>query len=192
MTLVDLIPGLRRTSLSRGGEYHGPCPWCGGTDRFIVWAQNDRYWCRQCQKKGDAIQLLRDYHGFSFKKACRRLGREPSLRLVPRGHSLDSRKYAREAARHAFERWRDQQAELLHKQRRAFDHERAIAELFYRLISRWPHLFLAGKYSHIVNQLRKIYDCLAVLHGEIELLVDDNALLECFRRWQAESGVQHG
>ena len=23
-------------STSRGGQYNGPCPWCGGTDRFRV------------------------------------------------------------------------------------------------------------------------------------------------------------
>lgn len=29
----------------------GPCPDCGGTDRFVVF-QEGNYWCRQCGKKG--------------------------------------------------------------------------------------------------------------------------------------------
>ena len=28
-------------------EAHGPCPECGGTDRFIVWSHG-KAWCRQC------------------------------------------------------------------------------------------------------------------------------------------------
>jgi hypothetical protein len=32
-------------------EACGPCPFCGGTDRFIVWADGG-YWCRRCGKRG--------------------------------------------------------------------------------------------------------------------------------------------
>ncbi|NIQ88778.1 MAG: hypothetical protein GWN93_06720 [Deltaproteobacteria bacterium] len=36
-------------------EYQGPCPWCGGTDRFHVWEKGN-YWCRpgpgHCGRKG--------------------------------------------------------------------------------------------------------------------------------------------
>jgi len=34
-------------------EYHGACPACGGTDRFIVWTA--RAWCRQCALSWDVI-----------------------------------------------------------------------------------------------------------------------------------------
>jgi hypothetical protein len=33
------------------GEAHGPCPECGGDDRFIV-KESGWYWCRQCHYKG--------------------------------------------------------------------------------------------------------------------------------------------
>jgi hypothetical protein len=36
-------------------EYSGPCPFCGGdhrSDRFRVWVNDKRYWCRQCQRSG--------------------------------------------------------------------------------------------------------------------------------------------
>lgn len=56
-------------------EWHGPCFKCGGNHRFIVFA-DDRAWCRQCQWKGDAIQLLRDRDGLSFADAAAQLGRD--------------------------------------------------------------------------------------------------------------------
>lgn len=67
----------RRASSFKGGEYHSPCPGCGGDDRFHVWPeQNDgqgSYWCRQCGKGGDAIQFLIDFDGLSYPEACRAL-----------------------------------------------------------------------------------------------------------------------
>ncbi len=74
MNLLDLAEELglkpRKTSASRGGEYHCPCPGCGGDDRFMFWPEEDRYWCRQCHSKGDAIQFCRDFLGLSFRAAC--------------------------------------------------------------------------------------------------------------------------
>ena len=60
-------------------ELCGPCPWCGGRDRFTIFTEqgNDglgRFWCRQCEKKGDAIQFLRNLDGLGFKEAMRALG----------------------------------------------------------------------------------------------------------------------
>lgn len=65
---------------AKGPEWHGPCPGCGGRDRFHVWPeQNDgagSYWCRQCGKRGDLIQFFRDFSGMSFGDACKAAGRE--------------------------------------------------------------------------------------------------------------------
>jgi len=65
---------LKKVSSTHGGEWQGPCPDCGGVDRFHVWPeQNDGkggYWCRQCGKYGDNIQFLRDFEGMSFVDAC--------------------------------------------------------------------------------------------------------------------------
>src|SRR3974390_3094964 len=69
---------LKRVSSTSGGEYAGPCPFCGGNDRFRVWPEHKggRYWCRGCQKTGDEIQLLRDLCDLSYSEACERLGIE--------------------------------------------------------------------------------------------------------------------
>lgn len=60
-----------------GGEWAGPCPRCGGNDRFIVWpehrsgATGGKYLCRGCAPEGgDCIQFLRDFHGMSYPEAC--------------------------------------------------------------------------------------------------------------------------
>ncbi|MBW1974530.1 MAG: toprim domain-containing protein, partial [Deltaproteobacteria bacterium] len=77
MNILDLVTGVKRVASTKGGEYAGPCPFCGGEDRFRVWpkqGETGRYWCRQCGAHGDAIQFLRDYEGLSFREACETLG----------------------------------------------------------------------------------------------------------------------
>lgn len=65
---------LRKTSNSRGGEYHSGCPACGdGIDRFVIWPQLNRYWCRRCKISGDGIQFCRDFFRMSFREACKRV-----------------------------------------------------------------------------------------------------------------------
>lgn len=82
MSLTDLIPGLKRTATTGGGEWSGACPFCGGRDRFRVWpgsGTTGRFWCRGCGKSGDGIQFLRDREGLGYREACQRLGVEPYL-----------------------------------------------------------------------------------------------------------------
>lgn len=82
MNVLDLAQKrgieLRKASGTHGGEWHGPCPACGGTDRFHVWPEQNGgrggYWCRGCELTGDDIQFLRDFEGLSFRDACARLG----------------------------------------------------------------------------------------------------------------------
>ena len=74
VTLLELVnrdTPLKRVANTKGGEYAGPCPWCGGDDRFHVWPNDERphYWCRQCNRHGDAIQYLRDCDGRSYQEA---------------------------------------------------------------------------------------------------------------------------
>lgn len=52
----------RRVSDTKGGEYHGPCPLCGGKDRFTVrpndpGSQNGFFICRKCNIAGDLNKL---------------------------------------------------------------------------------------------------------------------------------------
>jgi len=49
-----------RLKHSTGTEYAGPCPWCGGDDRFHVWEEGN-YWCRpgpgHCGREGWVDEL---------------------------------------------------------------------------------------------------------------------------------------
>jgi DNA primase len=63
------------TFARRGKEHHGPCPFCRcESKQFVIFTSAGRYWCRQCDKKGDAIQFVRDYKGLSFRQAKEYLG----------------------------------------------------------------------------------------------------------------------
>jgi hypothetical protein len=71
----------KRVSNIHGGEYHGPCPSCGGNDRFHIWpSQGDHgtFWCRSCRLGGDAIEYLMKIEGLSFPAACKEVGKEIS------------------------------------------------------------------------------------------------------------------
>jgi putative DNA primase/helicase len=53
---------------------HGPCPLCGGKDRFRFDDRNGdgTYYCNQCGA-GTGIILLRKLHGWDYARACREI-----------------------------------------------------------------------------------------------------------------------
>lgn len=70
MNLLSFLAGEYK--YKGNGEYAGPCPRCGGVDRFLVWpgeGTTGRYLCRQCEAQGDGIQFLRDFHGMGYHEA---------------------------------------------------------------------------------------------------------------------------
>lgn len=74
--LLDLIeqhgggPYVRK-SRTDGGEYGGPCPFCGGRDRFMIWpaAERPHYWCRVCEAKGGVARFLVEKGGLGWHEA---------------------------------------------------------------------------------------------------------------------------
>ena len=100
--ILDLIgedTRLRRVAATGGGEWAGPCPFCGGRDRFRVWPERGRYWCRRCEISGDAINYLRNRDGLGYRDACRRLGRDPTRRRPQRPASPAPRELRTPSAR---------------------------------------------------------------------------------------------
>jgi len=80
MVLDHLGYPTKRVRRDRRGrdEYAGPCPFCGGRDRFVVWGlPQSRWMCRQCSDghAHDAITLYRNAKGFGFVETCRDLAR---------------------------------------------------------------------------------------------------------------------
>jgi phage/plasmid primase-like uncharacterized protein len=68
--IEDAVNMLQIGSLKRHGpELCGPCPRCGGTDRFAVNVRKQVFNCRRCQIGGDVISLVRHVNGCSFPEA---------------------------------------------------------------------------------------------------------------------------
>ena len=60
-----------------GGELIGPCPQCGGDDRFGVNLKKQIFNCRQCGAAGDVIDLVKLLDGSDFTDAATTLAGEP-------------------------------------------------------------------------------------------------------------------
>ena len=50
-----------------GHSFNGPCPKCGGRDRFIVWPSG-KFYCRQCEFKGDNLEMYCHQNGTTIKE----------------------------------------------------------------------------------------------------------------------------
>lgn len=79
---VDLLAFAQRFTelrpVSQAGEYAGPCPRCGGEDRFHI--KHDRFYCRQCYPRGgDVIDLAQLVYEADFREACRLLADDPAF-----------------------------------------------------------------------------------------------------------------
>src|SRR5215472_8964678 len=60
-----------------GSERIGPCPKCGGDDRFSINTSKQVFNCRGCGKGGDVIELVEHLDGCDFIAACTTLAGEP-------------------------------------------------------------------------------------------------------------------
>jgi Toprim domain/CHC2 zinc finger len=57
----------------RHNNLGGPCPMCGGHDRFSVHTKKQIFFCRVCEASGDVINLVQFLDGASFKVAVETL-----------------------------------------------------------------------------------------------------------------------
>jgi len=87
MNIVELLQqdGIHPVDVGRG-EFHSPCPFCQGVDRFSSWPERwnsngmnggGRGCCRQCGWNGDGISYLQKRRGLSFRDAVKVLGVDP-------------------------------------------------------------------------------------------------------------------
>ena len=78
---------LKKVAGTSGGEYAGPCPKCGGNDRFRVWpnhssgAKGGRFLCRQCGAQGDGIEFLKWHNGMAYQEAAEAITGNPQKTL---------------------------------------------------------------------------------------------------------------
>ena len=109
-TPIDQIIGQRGIKLRGKIERVGPCPRCGGTDRFSINTRKGVFNCRGCDAGGDVIELMRFLDGSSFRDACLTLTgecatikyREPQRRLEPRPVTENDEDKQRGKARYFF------------------------------------------------------------------------------------------
>jgi hypothetical protein len=82
---------VERRGISLRGKIDrcGPCPRCGGEDRFSINVREQLWNCRKCktkQDKGDVIGFVQWYDGVDFVTAATTLAGEPPPKAKPNGH----------------------------------------------------------------------------------------------------------
>lgn len=97
-------------------EHVGPCPACGGTDRFSVNTQKNVFNCRMSGTAGDAIHLWKYLTGCNFADAVCALtgyaieGTEPPKMPPPRparpADPEETNSFRRRSMREAYDLWR--------------------------------------------------------------------------------------
>ena len=74
---IGAVISARGIKLKRSGkELIGPCPKCGGDDRFGVSLTERVFNCRRCGTAGDVIDLVKFLDGCDFERAVETLARE--------------------------------------------------------------------------------------------------------------------
>jgi len=81
--MSDLIPNLKKTANTKGGEYKGPCLWCGGTDRFTynpaMYDGHGFYICRSCGESGNTMTYLMQFEELNYHEACAKANIKPDV-----------------------------------------------------------------------------------------------------------------
>lgn len=83
---------LRKVATTGGGEWAGPCPFCGGHDRFRVqpyYQTGGRWLCRHCEdgRWQDSIAYVMKSENVEFKEAIKIMGAED----LPRSRATRAR-----------------------------------------------------------------------------------------------------
>jgi len=159
--LSSLLPNLKRKSRH---ELAGPCWQCGGTDRFLVFTNTGRGWCRQCGWSGDSIQLLRDRDGLTFREACRRLGlsTESLHRDTAHGRALVR-------AKTDYRAWKMRRFRELVELYRLLQREKDLCVIAYRAIHQSRHLYSEEERRFWMFALADVYDRLPPLEHHLDL-----------------------
>jgi hypothetical protein len=75
-----------------GHDRVGPCPKCGGDDRFSISTAKQLFNCRGCGLGGDVIKLVEHLDGVDFLTACTALAGDPPLKANSRDKTAEPKK----------------------------------------------------------------------------------------------------
>ena len=93
---VSFIASRGYKLVKQGQEWVGPCPRCGGRDRFSINPRRGVFNCRGCGVGGDFIEMVMHIDGCGFNAACKALtGRDRPAKgekpKAPAQHQKDDR-----------------------------------------------------------------------------------------------------
>lgn len=187
LELVERDTPLKRTATTGGGEYTGPCPWCGGRDRFHVWPEKGNFWCRGCNRKGDTIQYLRDFRGLSFREACKVVGKELDVASIPSPVNTEEREIIGHII-DAYQAW--SRAEMIERTDyyRHLSDELEIAEIAYHACCRRPDLYPDDEFDYWSTFLGDLYHERARLEDDLDVLTYTRREEERFVWWEKVNG----
>lgn len=186
MNLFDLVSRdvpVKQTGRKDGGEWHSPCPRCGGKDRFMFWPEAGNFFCRQCEWKGDAITYLRDLRGLSFHEARQALGKEdlPPIRKSPQQAAIDE-------AKAAFAEWEaDNLARITDSYYAAWEEQHMVLNRLVILL-RLP-LGNADTWEHWQRELDRLQQEEHCLLAELDFFIQPGRLTERVQQWDRELGA---
>jgi putative DNA primase/helicase len=116
--IADVLVSRGHNLQRCGGELVGPCPVCGGRDRFAVNPRKQVWNCRGCGKGGDVIELVRHLDGCEFNAAVELLTGEKGAAFDRAAARPDPARPAKEKAEAAeYERRQHEKAAWLWSQR---------------------------------------------------------------------------
>jgi CHC2 zinc finger len=82
MSLREVMDRLAIKGLARvSGEWTGPCPVCGGRDRFSINEKKAVFNCRHCARSGDTLELVMHVMSCDFLGAVSFLAGEPGVEI---------------------------------------------------------------------------------------------------------------
>ena len=120
LTLYQTLSPAGKIKSKGNGEYCGPCPTCGGRDRFLVWpdhpsgATGGRFLCRGCGVQGDAVEFLRTFRGMSYREACEALRLEPRRAVCHTAGKGTAREWMPEPERLPSAGWKERASAFVH------------------------------------------------------------------------------
>ena len=93
--IIDLLGGyqLKKVATTGGGELAGPCPFCGGKDRFRVQPNQNIWLCRNCTggKWRDVIDFIAKRDNISIAEAAQAIAKNSPLAAANSNHSKQTR-----------------------------------------------------------------------------------------------------
>jgi hypothetical protein len=170
------------------GVHHG--------DNLTSFAYNEgtgRAHCFACDWSGDKIAFLRTVLRCDFKTALARLAtiagislgtyRQPSREKLVHAHA---HRTALAAARQAYASWQRRQLVKSTDRYRELIAESEIAEAAYRQLCRMPHLYSDAEAQYWIERLAAIYDELAPLEWDLDIITYSEYEEARFNWWQKE------